>query len=697
MIPFLLAVHSHQPVGNFERVFDDALEGCYQPFLEELSEHPGIKVSLHYSGCLLEWMEDRAPDHVDFLKELVDSGQVEILTGAYYEPVFTAVPDRDLRAQISSYTDRLEALFGKRPKGIWLTERVWDPQVASVLHDLGIEFTMVDDSHFRYAGVPGERAWGPWLTEREGKSIVILPIDKTLRYYIPFREPDQSMEYVARRAEESPGFAACYGDDGEKFGVWPGTREWVYGKGWLARFFEALEKNEHGIRTVHISEYLAEHAPRGRVYIPPASYQEMMEWALPPELGRRLEDFTQELAEAGRWEELSPFVRGGHFDMFLSKYREANLMHKRMLLASERLSRRPRAPEEARKTLYRSQCNCAYWHGVFGGIYLGHLRHEVYRQILASEAMAVKSKGLRIERRDYDLDGHEELIISSPRINAFISARDGGAMQVIEYPPKRFNLSNVMSRREETYHRKLVEQASRQGGEAPATIHEITAAKEEGLDKHLVYDRFPRYSVQEHLVPPDLGLEEIEREETVELGRFAGAPYEPLSAGEGSVVLAREDRCGEAPLRIEKEYVFENKRSGFDVNYRLRLLDDKAVSIRFAVEWNLTLLGGDSEGRHCLVDGERPEDSLMNGRGEHKNASLVELVNQDDGFKVVIGCAEPGHVFRYPVECVSLSESGFERTYQGSCMWFTWPVGLSGGDELALSLSFDLEDIPESS
>ena len=39
----------------------------------------------------------------------------------------------------------------------------------------------------------------------------------------------------------------------------------------------------------------------------------------------------------------------------------------------------------AREALYRGQCNCPYWHGAFGGIYLPHLRHAIYNQLIACD------------------------------------------------------------------------------------------------------------------------------------------------------------------------------------------------------------------------------------------------------------------------------------------------------------------------
>lgn len=694
MIPFLFAVHSHQPVGNFGWVFEDALDGCYQPFLEILDEFPEVKISLHYSGCLLEWIEQNRPQHVDLIKKLVGRGQVEIMGGGFYEPIFTAIPARDLRAQISSYLDHLEHTFGQRPKGIWLTERAWDPALPPVLSDLGVKYTLVDDSHFRYAGIEPENAWGPFVAEREGKSVIIFPIDKMLRYLIPFHEPEEALEYIIQRAADTPGFVACYGDDGEKFGVWPGTREHVFENGWLKSFFQALEKESDRIRTVKISDFLESASPRSRAYIPPASYEEMMEWVLPPDMGERLEDYTHEIKEQGRLEDLAPFVRGGHWDMFLSKYEESNRMQKRMLLASERIAKKPKASRKARAALYRSQCNCAYWHGVFGGLYLNYLRHAIYQQILEAEALAgPPTKRIRMEKRDYDLDGSEEILVFAPKINAFVAPASGGALAVLEYPAARFSLSNVMARRRETYHRKLAQASAAAAQGAPATIHETVTAKEEGLENYLVEDRFPRMSLQDHLVPSSLTLEEIEKERTIELGRFAGEPYALGSAKAGRIELSRPDRCGEVPLRVEKVIEFEPGKAGLSASYRVASEGDRPLSVRFCVEWNLTLLSGDAPGRYYLVDGEKPDAPLMGGRGTHPGARRVELINEDDGFAAAIEADPPFMLFRYPIECVSQSESGFERTYQGSCLWLTWPLRLGAGEEFRFTIDLALRDL----
>jgi 4-alpha-glucanotransferase len=694
MIPFLFAIHSHQPVGNFDHIFARGVNDSYHPFLELLAQYPRFKAAIHYSGCLLEWIEAHRPDHVELLAELVGRGQVEIIGGGFYEPILTIIPERDARDQINRYADHLQRLFGRRPRGLWLTERVWDQRLPELLCSCGVDYTLVDDSHFRYAGIEPHEIWGPFLTESRGLACTVFPIDKYLRYIIPFREPDQTVNYIKERAAHEPGFVACYGDDGEKFGMWPGTKEWVFEKGWLRRFFSALEGAADVIETVHFSDYLDAHGPRARAYLPPASYEEMMEWALPPRQNQRLEDFKHELQDRGRWEELSSFVRGGHWDMFMAKYDETNRMQKRMLLASDRLHRLPDVPADARAALLRGQCNCAYWHGVFGGLYLNYLRHAVYEQLLTAEALAGVSPELAIEKKDYDLDGADELIVSSPEINAIISPRRGGSIVALEYPAKRFSISNVLARREEAYHRKLFKLGAKGADGAPGTIHDEMAAKEEGLENFLTYDRFPRVSLQDHVLARDLDLDGIVQEKAVALGAFAGAPYRVAATGKDFVTLEREANCGAILLKLDKTVRFSSGRAGFTASYRVRSAGPETLAAVLGIEFNLTLLAGHDPGRSYLIDGQQPEDPLMDGRGSHSAAREIALVDEAFGFKAVIRASEPATLYRFPVETVSQSESGYERNYQGSAVWLTWPLALAPGEQWSGDLEFDFHDLP---
>src|SRR6266852_3536341 len=162
-ITLCLAFHNHQPVGNFPWVFENAFRSSYLPMLECLERHPRIRVSLHYTGPLFDWAEQNRPDFLDRLSALVRRGQIEMMTGGYYEPILPAIPEADRIGQIRKMTEFIEGRLGARPTGMWLAERGWEPQLASTLHQAGVEWTIVDDTHFKMTGLTDDDLFGYYL------------------------------------------------------------------------------------------------------------------------------------------------------------------------------------------------------------------------------------------------------------------------------------------------------------------------------------------------------------------------------------------------------------------------------------------------------------------------------------------------------------------------------------------------------
>ena len=159
-----VAIHNHQPVGNFDSVFAEAVERAYRPFLDALVRHPGVRLSMHWSGPLFEWLEEHEPSILDALGMLCARGQVELLSGAFYEPILAVIPPWDQQGQIERMNGYLKARFGVTARGAWLAERVWEPDLPDVLARAGIEYTLVDDHHFLLAGEQGH------LSVSEGQS-----------------------------------------------------------------------------------------------------------------------------------------------------------------------------------------------------------------------------------------------------------------------------------------------------------------------------------------------------------------------------------------------------------------------------------------------------------------------------------------------------------------------------------------------
>ena len=117
----------------------------------------------------------------------------------------------------------------------------------------------------------------------------------------------------------------------------------------------------------------------------------MTEWSLPATKINEFEDAQHDLQDKGEWDQIKPFVRGGYWRNFKVKYPETNAMYARMQLVSRRLHEAVQAGaageliDQARLELYRGQCNCSYWHGAFGGVYLPHLRNAVYQHLIAAD------------------------------------------------------------------------------------------------------------------------------------------------------------------------------------------------------------------------------------------------------------------------------------------------------------------------
>ena len=122
-----LLFHSHQPVGNFPWVFQQVYEQSYLPMLEALERHPTVRLALHYTGSLLDWLEEAHPQFIQRVAALAQRNQVEIVSGGYYEPILPMIPDRDKIAQIHRLSERIERDFGVKPTGMWLAERVGQP------------------------------------------------------------------------------------------------------------------------------------------------------------------------------------------------------------------------------------------------------------------------------------------------------------------------------------------------------------------------------------------------------------------------------------------------------------------------------------------------------------------------------------------------------------------------------------------
>jgi len=705
-----IILHNHQPVGNFDHVFEAGCRDCYEPLLETFESACTFPVSLHTSGPLLEWIEERRPELFDRMRRLAAEGRLEMLGGGMYEPIFTMLTGKDLSGQLRMMAAYVESRFGQRPRGIWLPERVWEQYLVSELADAGVEYLAVDDHHFLNAGVSADDLFGYFLAEDRGRTLKVFPGSERLRYLIPFGTVDDCIDYLHEVAELPGDSLVVYADDGEKFGMWPETHKHVYTEGWLRRFLEAVEANRDWINVVTAAE-AAELPSRGRVYLPDSSYREMTEWALPAKALAEYEAAAAGLKGDERFETVRRFVRGGTWRGFKAKYREAARMYSRMMLASERVGamggrgRPSRAKQAATRALYRGECNCAYWHGVFGGLYLPHLRSAVYRNLIEADDIAAKSatKGAGYATagvRDFDFDGRDEVLLENRDVFAFVAPSRGGHLYELDYRPKRLNLLDTFGRRYEAYHEKVLRLADRAGGEGDVeTIHEIVRAKQEGLEEHLACDSYERVSLVDHLLlagGPPSAAELLGGRSGVEEWLSGAYGFRTSVRGAG-VVMTREGAVpGGGRVAIEKELSLPKSGPRLEATYRLAAatgaVETEPVEFVLGIEFNFAMLAGEAPDRYYATSASANAGNLSTV-ASFDGVDSVAVVDEWERLRVTLSVGEAATVAVYPVRTVSQSEGGFELVYQSSAVTPLFGVRLEAGAERVIRMILRVEDI----
>ena len=622
---FCFAVHLHQPVGNFDSVFEEHLRDVYRPLLTHLMDGEGWPVTMHVSGPLLDWLETHAIDFVDELGSHVRDGRIELLAAGHDEPILAVLSRADRLEQVARHREHLRARFGVDATGLWLTERVWEPNLPEDLVTAGIRFALVDDRHFRVAGFPRERLHSHFRTEAGGQQLSLFPISEQLRYLVPFRPPEELAGHL--RALRTAGHAlAVLGDDGEKFGGWPGTREWVYEKGWIDRFLTTMRELRDSGEVVfsRFDDALANTASGGLAYLPSASYREMEGWSLPTEPARALLRLERDW-DGDRIEGVEgALLRGSHWRNFFVKYPEANRLHKAVTWISA-LARERGDPPTVRRAIGRAQCNDAYWHGVFGGLYLPFLRYPLWQSLARAEAELRAGEGLMVERIDFDADGHDELWVHSAECSIVVAPSRGGAVEMLLDLVTCENAVDVLTRYREAYHEPLEpahDKAAHEVGDGGApSIH----ALEGQLTELPPTDQDARALFVDRIVAAEATLADC----------VAGTI--PISYSWSRTQMTCQWTTGPAFTDVTLH--------GAGLTKTLRIHADGAIDAEWT--WNA------------------PESAELAGAWFATELSFASSLEIE---------APGAEAWDYPIETVAKSERGFDRLRQGNARVLRWPL-----------------------
>ena len=669
---FAMAFHCHQPVFNFEREIERAYRDAYLPLINVIEMFPEVKVTFHYSGNVLEWLEKKHSEYLKRLKRLIERQQVEILGGGYFEPIMALIPEHDRKSQLEMNDKIISRTLGVNPKGAWLAERVWEQELTDTLINAGVEYTILDDNHFFMNKFTDKEVFRPYKMEGKNGSLTLLPASTKLRYLMPFKIPENTFDYMRTKLREKITDEVCFffADDGEKFGMWPFTNNLVYRRGWLKQFFTLLEKNSDWIQSLTFSEVVDTVEPFKVNKIKNSSYVEMMEWA------------------------------DGDFKNFLEKYPELNRMHKRMIGLSNSIKTlrkgktsdtKDRDVFRAEKELYKAQSSCAYWHGTFGGFYLPHLRSGIYKHLIKGQNIVDKCKQkkditLRVLETDLD-NGQKETVIDNKFLRVYIDSKFGASISELDSKISDFNLSNTVSRGEEKYHNKLDKEYVRKIREARraalmgkrANVHDVLGVGEKGLKKFLIYDDYKRNSFLTHIFKGSSNLGALGKNRSSSDSFLKGEYSSEIEISKELITYTSSKRdkifkkdSKEKYLEVEKQIIIGHGPSVM-FSHSIENLKNEEVSFKYGVEFNFLIW--DSK----AIQGKR--NSFKTNRFSLKDMYSSSCLDFFMDKEI--------DVSMYPIYTVNETEAGLKKTFQGISVLLERDCSLSGNstEEIKVSLA----------
>lgn len=713
----IIVIHNHMSIDQDNSVFEQAADRCYTPFLETLEQHPGIRLGLHYSGILFEWMEKHRSDLLDKLSALCGRGQIELLGGGFYEPILSALPKPDAVGQIEMLNDYIERRFGIRPQGVWLAEQVWEPEMIELLAGSQFRYTLLDDSQLIRAGLTPSNLDGYYVTDKGLQPLAVFPMDRKLRRFIPQNSVTEVIEKLSELAASKPQ-SIVWGDNGHKLGLWPESYEKIFEAKWLEDFFKTLEQSDRFECSSPLA-YLNRFSPTGKIYIPSCCNEEMLRSCMPTEFFQRIESIEQKLKLADFDEDTMTLLGNGNWQSCLSKYPEAEHLYKKMLLVSSKIADaaneanvRSDYLDQARSALYRSQSHDAYWPGPEGGLQLPLLRDAVYKLLIQAETLldaitqSDENDWISYDERDFDSDLSEEVIVENAWLNVIIDPAKGGVITEIDYKPAALNPTNVLTRKIECWHR-FKEKSSRPPEQDIFTKPDNDSSYPElKFQEKAVADLQPRRCLMDRFPASGTSLEEFQQSSYHEEGDFLQSRYhiEMTSIDENDncdfkIMMSRIGNITREhdtiPLIIEKQIKISADKAYILATYQLRNPEANPADLIFCPELNLSLHSEDNN--RCIFELDRglALGPSLQAPGKTEEAACLTLADLNQHFRIWLQWDPPTSVWRYPVESISRTSMGIRSIFQGVAIIPKWEVTIPPKQSITVKIAMEFHSAEE--
>ncbi len=330
---------------------------------------------------------------------------------------------------------------------------------------------------------------------------------------------------------------------------------------------------------------------------------------------------------------------------------------------------------------------------------MAHLRHAIFSNLIEAEKILAEKQPeslKKLEISDFDKDGNDEVLIETKVHNAYFKPDSGGTMFEYDFKASNKNLLDTMTRREEGYHEKLYHArvaGEDNGGDSTASIHDLVIAKEPGLEKYLVYDKYERKTFVDHILANDVTPEKFLKNEYQEQGDFVSGNYNLDSSGVNDdsvkIELSRKGHIYQNdhtyPVQVSKTITVSQNEEVIEAKYKLTNLSGEKLNFKFAIEFNFGLQAGHADDRYYYNQNGRLENAFLDSIGNVENSSFLGLKDEYMKIDINIAAEDLSSIWRLPVETISLSEAGFEKVYQSSCVLLTWNIELENEVNLFLN------------
>ncbi len=257
---------------------------------------------------------------------------------------------------------------------------------------------------------------------------------------------------------------------------------------------------------------------------------------------------------------------------------------------------------------------------------------------------------------------------------ALLSPRRGGHLVELDVRAIEHNLLATLTRRPEAYHRKILAGSQNGNGDC-ASIHDRVVFKQEGLDRKLQYDTYPRKSLIDLFYDPETTLEAVAAGQAAQQGDFAHGDFEARiqrNPDRIRVLLSRDGNVWGHPVRITKAVTLNAGSPTLEIAYQLEGLPHDRP-LHFAVEMNFAGLPAGADDRYFwAADGRRL--GQLGTRLDIADASGLGLSDEWLGVAAGLKVSRPTHFWAFPIETVSQSEGGFELVHQSVAVEPHWYV-----------------------